>query len=163
MDHHGPLFQPWALTTTSSASLSLNLTGILSIPLHTPYSTLQEWCIYGIIYHYAPFLLSNSIVTFSGPNSTFPNQGPKIQCSFLNEDSLTHQSRNPWRQSEYHSRIPITWPYRSWSGKFMQDYSKGILRGYTVFQPVVKESSISSLLGQLNWSIQASINQPVCP
>ncbi|MBW0518564.1 hypothetical protein O181_058279 [Austropuccinia psidii MF-1] len=32
----------------------------------------------------------------------------------LKEDSLAHQSGNPWRQSEGHSRIPITWPCRSW-------------------------------------------------
>ncbi|MBW0520179.1 hypothetical protein O181_059894 [Austropuccinia psidii MF-1] len=76
---------------------------------------------------------------------------------------LTHQSDNPWRQSEDHSRIPITWPCRSWVGIFIGDYSKGIIRGYKVFQSVVKASSTSILLGQLNWSIQASINQPVCP
>ncbi|MBW0498435.1 hypothetical protein O181_038150 [Austropuccinia psidii MF-1] len=80
----------------------------------------------------------------------------------LKEDSLAHQSGNPWRQSEDHSRIPITWPCRSWVGNFIEDYSKGILRGHTLFQSVVKASSISILLGQLNWSIQASINQPVC-
>ncbi|MBW0488382.1 hypothetical protein O181_028097 [Austropuccinia psidii MF-1] len=28
----------------------------------------QEWCIYGIIYHYAPFLLSNPMVELSYPN-----------------------------------------------------------------------------------------------
>ncbi|MBW0492686.1 hypothetical protein O181_032401 [Austropuccinia psidii MF-1] len=78
------------------------------------------------------------------------------------EDSLTHQSGNPWRQSEDYSRITITWPCRSCVGTFIQDYSKGILRGYTVFQSVFKASSISILLGLLNWSIQASINQPVC-
>ncbi|MBW0551757.1 hypothetical protein O181_091472 [Austropuccinia psidii MF-1] len=43
----------------------------------------------------------------------------------LKEDSSTHQSGNPWRQSEDHSRIPITWPCRSWVGNFIQDYSKG--------------------------------------
>ncbi|MBW0478516.1 hypothetical protein O181_018231 [Austropuccinia psidii MF-1] len=43
----------------------------------------------------------------------------------LKEDFLTHQSGNPWRQSEDHSRIPITWPCRSWVGNFIQDYSKG--------------------------------------
>ncbi|MBW0511282.1 hypothetical protein O181_050997 [Austropuccinia psidii MF-1] len=53
-----------------------------SIPPCTPYSRLQEWCIYGIIYHHAPFLLSNSMLTFSGPNSTIPTQGPKFQCPF---------------------------------------------------------------------------------
>ncbi|MBW0471696.1 hypothetical protein O181_011411 [Austropuccinia psidii MF-1] len=81
----------------------------------------------------------------------------------LKEDSLTPQSGNPWRQSEDHSRIPITWPCRSWVGNFIQDHSKGILRGYTGFQSVVKASSISILLGQLDWSIQVSINQPVFP
>ncbi|MBW0572229.1 hypothetical protein O181_111944 [Austropuccinia psidii MF-1] len=103
------------------------------------------------------------MVTLSGPNSTVPNQGPKIQHPFSKEDSLSHQSGNPWRQSEDHSRIPITWPCRSWVGIFIQDYSKGIIRGYKVFQSAVKASCTSILLGQLNWSIQASINQPVCP
>ncbi|MBW0516931.1 hypothetical protein O181_056646 [Austropuccinia psidii MF-1] len=81
----------------------------------------------------------------------------------LKEDSLTHQSGNPWQQSEDHSRNPITWPCRIWVGIFIQDYSRGILRCCTVFQSVFKARSISTLLGQLNWSIQASINQPVCP
>ncbi|MBW0594227.1 hypothetical protein O181_133942 [Austropuccinia psidii MF-1] len=37
-----------------------------------------------------------------------------------------------------------------------------ILRDYTLFQSVVEESSITILLGQLNWSIQTAINQPIC-
>ncbi|MBW0475370.1 hypothetical protein O181_015085 [Austropuccinia psidii MF-1] len=90
------------------------------------------------------------MVTFSGPNSTIPNQGPKIQHPFSKEDSLTHQSGNPWQQSEDHSRTPTTWPCRSWDGNFTQDYSKVILRGYTVFQSVAKASSILITLGQLN-------------
>ncbi|MBW0543465.1 hypothetical protein O181_083180 [Austropuccinia psidii MF-1] len=95
---------------------------------------------------------------FHFSNSRYQNPKPLSK-----EDSLTHQSGNPWRQSEHHSRIAITWPCRSWVGNFIQDYSKGILRGYTVFQSAFKASSISILLGQLNWSIQALINQPVCP
>ncbi|MBW0472667.1 hypothetical protein O181_012382 [Austropuccinia psidii MF-1] len=84
---HGPLFQPWPLAMTrghqtSSASTPLNFRGILSILPCTPYSRLQEWCIYGIIYHYAPFLLRNSMVMFSGQNPAIPNQGPKIQHPF---------------------------------------------------------------------------------
>ncbi|MBW0573179.1 hypothetical protein O181_112894 [Austropuccinia psidii MF-1] len=93
-------------------------------------------------------------------NSKSRSQNP---TPILKEDSLTHQSGTPWGQSEDHSRIPITWPCRSWVGNFIQNYSKGIIRGDTVFQSVVKASSISILLGQLNWSIQASIKQPVCP
>ncbi|MBW0557959.1 hypothetical protein O181_097674 [Austropuccinia psidii MF-1] len=100
--------------------------------------------------------------TFSGPNSILSNKGTKNQIPILKEDFLTHQSGNPWQQSEDYSRISITWPCRSWVGNFIQDYSKGILRGYTSFQLVFKASSISVLFGQLNWSIQASIIQPVC-
>ncbi|MBW0586865.1 hypothetical protein O181_126580 [Austropuccinia psidii MF-1] len=74
-------FSPWTLEppeATRSAQLKLfpHLKGNPSTPPCTPYSRLQEWCIYGIIYHYAPFLLSNSMATFSGPNSIFPNGGP---------------------------------------------------------------------------------------
>ncbi|MBW0514368.1 hypothetical protein O181_054083 [Austropuccinia psidii MF-1] len=78
------------------------------------------------------------------------------------EDLLAHQSGNPWRQSEDHSRIPITWPYRRWVGNSFRSIPRAILRGYTLFQSAVKASSISILLGQLNWSIKAAINQPVC-
>ncbi|MBW0578909.1 hypothetical protein O181_118624 [Austropuccinia psidii MF-1] len=95
---------------------------------------------------------------FHNPKSRSQNPTP-----ILKEDSLTHQSGNPWRQSEVHSRISITWPCRSWVGNFIQDYSKCILRVNTIFQSAVKASSISILLGQLNWSIQVSRNQPVCP
>ncbi|MBW0465694.1 hypothetical protein O181_005409 [Austropuccinia psidii MF-1] len=77
-NHCGPLFSPWPLVATRSAQLK----GNSFTPPCTPYSRLQEWCIDGIIYHYAPFLLSNSMVTISGPNSIFPNQGPKIQRPF---------------------------------------------------------------------------------
>ncbi|MBW0525310.1 hypothetical protein O181_065025 [Austropuccinia psidii MF-1] len=62
--------------------LPLNIRVIPPIPPCTPYSRFQEWFIHGIVYHYAPFLLSNSMVTFSGPNSMIPNQGPKIQHPF---------------------------------------------------------------------------------
>ncbi|MBW0584573.1 hypothetical protein O181_124288 [Austropuccinia psidii MF-1] len=87
MDHHRPIVQPWPLATTrrqqvSSARLSPQLQGISSFPSYHPYSRLQTWRIYGIIYHYAPFLLSNPMVTFSGSNSTFPTQGLKSQRPF---------------------------------------------------------------------------------
>ncbi|MBW0460402.1 hypothetical protein O181_000117 [Austropuccinia psidii MF-1] len=80
----------------------------------------------------------------------------------LKEDSLTHQSGNLWWQSEDHSRIPITWSCRSWVGNSLRIIASAILRGYTLFQSAVKASIISILLGQLNWSIQGAINQPVC-
>ncbi|MBW0552664.1 hypothetical protein O181_092379 [Austropuccinia psidii MF-1] len=45
--------------------------------------------------------------------------------SISKEEFLTHQSGNPWRQSEDHLRIPITWPCRSWVGNSIHNYSKG--------------------------------------
>ncbi|MBW0567508.1 hypothetical protein O181_107223 [Austropuccinia psidii MF-1] len=78
------------------------------------------------------------------------------------EDLLTHQSGNLWWQPEAHSRIPITWPCRSWVGNSFRIIPRAIRIGDTLFQSVVKASSISILLGKLNWSIQVAINQPVC-
>ncbi|MBW0587873.1 hypothetical protein O181_127588 [Austropuccinia psidii MF-1] len=46
----------------------LTLKGRFLFPQCTPYSRFHKWCIYGIIYYYAPFLLSNPIMNFSGPN-----------------------------------------------------------------------------------------------
>ncbi|MBW0484883.1 hypothetical protein O181_024598 [Austropuccinia psidii MF-1] len=82
--------------------------------------------------------------------------------SISKEDFLTHQSGNLWWQSEDHSRIPITWPCRSWVGNSFRIIPRAIIRGYTLFQSAFKASSISILLGQLNLSIQVAINQPVC-
>ncbi|MBW0527577.1 hypothetical protein O181_067292 [Austropuccinia psidii MF-1] len=52
---------------------------------HSPmYSVprIQAWCIHGIIYHYAPILLSNPMVMFSGPNYSIPIQVPKCITHF---------------------------------------------------------------------------------
>ncbi|MBW0571989.1 hypothetical protein O181_111704 [Austropuccinia psidii MF-1] len=53
----------------------------------------QEWCIYGIIYHYAPFLLNNPMETLSGPNYVIPNQVPN-PSPVLKEDLSAIQSGN---------------------------------------------------------------------
>ncbi|MBW0482106.1 hypothetical protein O181_021821 [Austropuccinia psidii MF-1] len=42
-------------------------------PMHSV-PRIQEWCIYGIIYHYAPSLLRIPIEMFSGPNYDIPIQ-----------------------------------------------------------------------------------------
>ncbi|MBW0537581.1 hypothetical protein O181_077296 [Austropuccinia psidii MF-1] len=88
---HGPIIQPWPLATIrghqiSSARLSPELQGISSFPSYHPYSRLQAWCIYDIIYHYAPFLLRNPMVTFSGPNSTFSKSRSQISTPISKED-----------------------------------------------------------------------------
>ncbi|MBW0472346.1 hypothetical protein O181_012061 [Austropuccinia psidii MF-1] len=53
-------------------TLPLSSRGRFPIPPCTPYSRMEEWCIYGIIYHCAPFFLSNPMVMLSGSNSMIP-------------------------------------------------------------------------------------------
>ncbi|MBW0494942.1 hypothetical protein O181_034657 [Austropuccinia psidii MF-1] len=136
--HFGPgspwtTFQPLApgnhqrSTRSAQLNLSPHLKGKPSIPPCTLYSRLQEWCIYGIIYHYAAFLLWNSIVTLSGPRSQEPTP-------ILKEGSLAHQSGNLWLQSEDLSMIPITWPCRSWVGNSSRIIPGATLRSYTLFE-----------------------------
>ncbi|MBW0572860.1 hypothetical protein O181_112575 [Austropuccinia psidii MF-1] len=82
----------------------------------------------------------------------------------LKEDYSAHQSDKLWQQSEDCSRIPTTCICRSWVGTLFRNIKKGqFSRGITSMQSVVKASSISILLGQLNSSVQASFNQPVWP
>ncbi|MBW0509255.1 hypothetical protein O181_048970 [Austropuccinia psidii MF-1] len=96
------------------------------------------------------------------PSSIFPNKGHKIQHPFSKQDFLAHQSSSPWQQSEDHSRIQSPGPSGVGLAVSFTIIPRAILRGYTFFQSVVKASSIPILLGQLKWSIQAAINQPVC-
>ncbi|MBW0469423.1 hypothetical protein O181_009138 [Austropuccinia psidii MF-1] len=46
------------------------------------------------------------------------------------EDSSAHQSGNPQRLSEDHSRTPTTWPCRSWIGNSFRIILRAIPRGY---------------------------------
>ncbi|MBW0541460.1 hypothetical protein O181_081175 [Austropuccinia psidii MF-1] len=125
----------------------LKVAGVVHIWYYIPLCTIFAQKFHGDVFR-TKFHLSKSRY-----------QSPK---PILKEDSLTHQSGNIWRQSEDHSRIPITWPCRSWVGNSFRIYRRAILRGYASFQSVVKVSSISILLGKLNWPILAAINQPVC-
>ncbi|MBW0565014.1 hypothetical protein O181_104729 [Austropuccinia psidii MF-1] len=56
--------------------IPLSFSRRLFLPQCNLHSRIQEWCIYGIIYHYAPYLLSNPMVMFSGPNYVIQNQVP---------------------------------------------------------------------------------------
>ncbi|MBW0590268.1 hypothetical protein O181_129983 [Austropuccinia psidii MF-1] len=103
------------------------------------------------------------MVTFSGPISIFPYQGLKIQHPFqrrlIQLISLTSYGGN--QKTLQGSQPPVS------AGVGLVKYS-GLLkgqfsRGITSIQSVVKASSISILLGQLNSSVQASFNQPVWP
>ncbi|MBW0585593.1 hypothetical protein O181_125308 [Austropuccinia psidii MF-1] len=93
--------------------------------------------------------------------STSRSQNP---MPISKEDHPAHWSDKLWLQSEDASRIPTTCICRSWVGILFRTIQKGqFSRGITSIQSVVKASSISILLGQLNSSVWASFNQPVWP
>ncbi|MBW0580908.1 hypothetical protein O181_120623 [Austropuccinia psidii MF-1] len=75
------------------ARIPLRFRGRLFLPQCTPHSRIQEWCIYGIIYHYALFLLGDTMVSLSGPNFVIPNQVPN-PSPISTEDSSAIQSGN---------------------------------------------------------------------
>ncbi|MBW0481592.1 hypothetical protein O181_021307 [Austropuccinia psidii MF-1] len=86
---------------------SLQVQGKTSLPsMHSVFKD-QEWCIYGIIYHYAPFLLSNPMVTFSGPNYLIPNQVPnpspssKKDFSAIQSGNSLAATRRPFKDPNH--------------------------------------------------------------
>ncbi|MBW0462982.1 hypothetical protein O181_002697 [Austropuccinia psidii MF-1] len=128
---HG-LCQPPEATRSTQDWDSLPVQG--KIPLPSMHYVLkdQEWCIYGMIYHYAPFLLRNPMVTFSGPNSMIPNQGPKIHHQFQRR-ILQLISLAIYGSYQKTSRTPTTWPCRSWAGNSFRIIPRAFLRGYSSF------------------------------
>ncbi|MBW0569844.1 hypothetical protein O181_109559 [Austropuccinia psidii MF-1] len=72
---HG-LWRPSEATRSAPRKDSPPVQGKTSLPSMHSVLKNQEWCTYGIIYHYAPFLLINPVVTLSGPNYVIPNQVP---------------------------------------------------------------------------------------
>ncbi|MBW0496410.1 hypothetical protein O181_036125 [Austropuccinia psidii MF-1] len=72
---HG-LWQPSEATRPSPRKDSPPVQGKTSLSSMHSILKDQVWCIYGIIYHYAPFFLSNPMMTLSGPNYMIPNQVP---------------------------------------------------------------------------------------
>ncbi|MBW0592646.1 hypothetical protein O181_132361 [Austropuccinia psidii MF-1] len=120
---------------------------------------MQGRCIYGIIYHCAPFFLRNSMVTFSGPISLILNQGPQSPSPISKEDSSAHQSGNPWWLSEGHFRTPTTWPCRSMVGNSSRIISRAILRVYSSLNQLSRQQLIKySLDNSIDPYRQQSIN-----
>ncbi|MBW0496847.1 hypothetical protein O181_036562 [Austropuccinia psidii MF-1] len=87
---HG-LWKPSEATRSATRKDSPPDQGNTSLPSMLSELKAQEWCIYGMIYHYAPFLLSNPMVTFSGNNYVIPNQVPNT-LPFSKEDFSAIQS-----------------------------------------------------------------------
>ncbi|MBW0503979.1 hypothetical protein O181_043694 [Austropuccinia psidii MF-1] len=117
-DHRWAIVEPMASGNHQrppaqlQSRITLKFRGRLFLPQCTLYSRIQEWCIYGIIYHYAPFLLRNPMVTFPGPNYVIPNQVPN-PSPISEKDVLDIQSGNSLALPEDHLRTPTTWPCRS--------------------------------------------------
>ncbi|MBW0545226.1 hypothetical protein O181_084941 [Austropuccinia psidii MF-1] len=94
----------------------------------------QEWCIYGIIYHDAPFLLRNPMVTLSEHNYVIPNQVPS-PSTFLKKDFSAIQSGD----SLAATRRPFEDPnhlalQRLGCHLLIRTIMRAILRGYQFFQ-----------------------------
>ncbi|MBW0553772.1 hypothetical protein O181_093487 [Austropuccinia psidii MF-1] len=103
----------------------------LSSPMYSvPW--IQEWCIYGMIYHYAPILIRNPMVMISGPNEAISNQVAKSITHF--EGSLfSHSILQSMALPEDHLQTPTTWPCRSWVVLSFRILPRAISRGYQEF------------------------------
>ncbi|MBW0555767.1 hypothetical protein O181_095482 [Austropuccinia psidii MF-1] len=152
MNHHRTLFgrgsplttfQPMAPGTHQrppdllSSILPLNLRGILPF-LHAPHTEAA-----GVvhIWYYIPLCTIFS-QKFNGDifRTQFHLSKSRSQNTtpILKEDSLTHQCGNPWRQSEDHSRIPITWHCRSWVGNSFRIIPRAISEATHYFNQLAR-------------------------
>ncbi|MBW0548574.1 hypothetical protein O181_088289 [Austropuccinia psidii MF-1] len=66
-----------------------------------------------MIYHYAPCVLSNPIITLSRLNSVTSVTVTSPSVYFKGKTHLTQAYNALWNPQD-HSRIPITWPSRCW-------------------------------------------------
>ncbi|MBW0578974.1 hypothetical protein O181_118689 [Austropuccinia psidii MF-1] len=120
MDHfsaHGLWHPPDQL----SSIFPLTLRGIPPL-LHAPHTQAGRSGAYMVLHTISAQKFNGDAFKTQFHLSKSRSQNP---APILKDDFLTHQYGNPWWQSEDHSRIPTTWPCRSWVGNFIQDYSKG--------------------------------------
>ncbi|MBW0483155.1 hypothetical protein O181_022870 [Austropuccinia psidii MF-1] len=93
------LRQPFAQLKGNSSNSSmhpvLKVAGVVHIWYYIPLCTIFAQQFNGDVFR----------TKFHNSKSRSQNPTP-----ISKEDSSTHQSGNPWWQSEDHSRIPITWP-----------------------------------------------------
>ncbi|MBW0509256.1 hypothetical protein O181_048971 [Austropuccinia psidii MF-1] len=115
------IFNPWPLATTRGHQLKFRKDSpspMYSIP------RIQAWCICGIIYHYAPILLRNPTVMFSGPNYAIPIQVPK---------SITHFEGSLFSHSLLQSLAATRRPFKDPNHLALQEldfiFFSGLLQG----------------------------------
>ncbi|MBW0500789.1 hypothetical protein O181_040504 [Austropuccinia psidii MF-1] len=122
----------------------------------------QEWCIYGIIYHYAPFPLSHPMVKLSGPNYVIPNQVPG-PSAISKKDFSAIQSCNSLAATRRPFEDPNHLALQRLGCHFLISTNlRAILRGYQYFQSLSRHQ-VFSIPWKPNWSIQEVIKHPVWP
>ncbi|MBW0466973.1 hypothetical protein O181_006688 [Austropuccinia psidii MF-1] len=85
----------------------------------------QRWCIYGIIYNFAPLFLRNPMVIVSGLNSSIQSQVPKSLTHFKqgSSSSVLHSmpvTRRPFKDPNSLSLLVLVFDLRT----FQEGYSK---------------------------------------
>ncbi|MBW0587427.1 hypothetical protein O181_127142 [Austropuccinia psidii MF-1] len=122
----------------------------------------QKWGIYGIIYHYAPFLLRNPMVKFSGPNYMLqiqvatPSPISKEDFSAIQSGNSLTATRRPFKEPNHLALQELGCQF---SSGLLQGQFSEVINHFNHFQGI----KYSTSLGKLNWSIQEVIKHPVWP
>ncbi|MBW0508430.1 hypothetical protein O181_048145 [Austropuccinia psidii MF-1] len=136
VDHksvHG-LWKPSEATRSAPSKDSPPVQGKTSLSSMNSILKNQRWCIYGIIYHYAPFLLNNPMVTLSGPNYLIPNQVPnpspilKKDLSAIQSGNSLVATRRPFEDPNHLALQRLGYHF------LLRTILREILRGYKSFQ-----------------------------
>ncbi|MBW0504984.1 hypothetical protein O181_044699 [Austropuccinia psidii MF-1] len=156
---HG-LWQPSEATRSSPRKDSPPVKGKTSFcSMHSVLKD-QEWCIYGIIYHYAPFPLRHPMVTLSGPNYVIPNQVPspspisKKDFSAIQSGNSLVATRRPFKDPNHLALQRLGCPF------LIRTNLGAILRGYQSFQSLSRHQVFS-----IPWTAQlvhTGSNQASC-
>ncbi|MBW0475710.1 hypothetical protein O181_015425 [Austropuccinia psidii MF-1] len=121
--------------------IPLKLRGRLFLPQCIPYSRMQEWCIYGIIYHYAPFFSQKSNGDTSRTKLHDSKSSTHLITNFRRRTFQLFSMAISWWLPEDHSRTPSTWPCRSLVVNSHKDYSKGNSQRLSFISIIFKASS----------------------
>ncbi|MBW0467550.1 hypothetical protein O181_007265 [Austropuccinia psidii MF-1] len=116
----------------------------------------REWCIYGIIYHYAPFFAQQSNVDTFRTQLRNSKSSPKSIIIF--KEGLF--SYSVWQFPGGYQKT-IQGPQPPVPADFGLSFTQfsDVINFFNNCQGI----KYSAFLGQLNWSIQVVIKHPVCP